>query len=165
VTRLRQALLTGVARATGVAIPLTLGGSLLVSQASGSWAAWTHSAAVTGTTLGAHAVLPPTTVDCDGGGVLAQPLIYSWPSKDPRYTYRAQLVDSSGTVRRTDLVPESGQGSYSVTYDAGDLPAGSFTVRVSSFLTGSTTWTSATAAAHPGSKVSVLFVGLTTACS
>ncbi|MFC7359735.1 hypothetical protein [Nocardioides astragali] len=163
-TRLLQALLTGGRRATCVATLLALGGSLFVSQASASWAAWTDSAAVSGATLGAHEVLPPTTVDCDGTGVLV-PLTFSWPSKDPRYTYRAQLVDSSGAVRRTDLVPESGQGSYSVTYAAGDLPAGSFTVRVSSFLTGSTTWTSATAASHPGSKVSVLFVGLVTACS
>jgi hypothetical protein len=163
VTRLREALLTGGRRATCVATLLALGGSFLVSQASISWAAWTDSAAVTGATLGAHAVVPPTTVDCDGGGVLAQPLIYSWPSEDLRYTYRAQLVDSGGTVRRTDIVPESGQGSYSVTYSAGDLPAGSFTVRVSSFLTGSTTWTSSTSTSRAGSKTTVV-LNLTTAC-
>lgn len=152
------------ARVIGVAALVALGGSIELTHPSHGWAAWTDWAAVTGTTLGAHEVLPPTPVECTGGGLLA-PLTYWWPSKDPRYTYRAQLVDSGGTVRRTDVVPESGQGTYSVTYAAGDLPTGDFTVRVSSFLTGSTTWSSATTTSHPGSKVSVLFVGVTTACA
>ena len=143
---------------------VALGGSLQVTHASHGWAAWTDSATVTGTTLGAHAVLPPTPVTCTGGGLLA-PLTYSWPTKNPRYTYRAQLVDSTGTVLRTDIIPESGQGAYAVTYAGPDLPAGDFTVRVSSFLTGSTTWTSATTTSAAGSKVAVVLVGLMTACS
>ena len=151
------------ARVVGVATLLALVGSLELTHASPGWAAWTDAAVVTGTTLGTHVVLPPTSVNCTGGGLLA-PLTYSWPSKDPRYTYRAQLVDSTGTVRRTDIVPESGQSSYGVTYAPGDLPDGSFTVRVSSSLTGSTTWASTTTTSAAGTKVAVLFVGLTTAC-
>ncbi len=76
-----------------------------------------------------------------------------------------QLVDSTGTVLRTDLIPESGQSGYSATYAAGDLPVGDFTVRVSSFLSGSTAWVSSTTTSGAGSKVSVLFVGVTTACT
>lgn len=150
------------ARIIAVLALVALGGTLELTLASNVWAGWTDSA-VTGTTLRAHAVLPPTSVSCSGGGLLA-PLTFSWPSEDPRYTYQALLVDSSGTVLRTDIVPESGQSGYSVTYAADDLPVGSFTVRVSSFLTESTTWTSTTATSHAGSKVAVLFVGVTTAC-
>lgn len=152
------------ARVVGLAALVALGGSLELTHPSHGWAAWTDSVAVADATLGAHALQPPSSVGCTGGGLLAS-LTYTWPSTDPRYTYRARLVDSAGTVRRTDVVPESGQGTYSVTYAEGDLPAGSFTVRVSSFLTGSTTWTSATSTSHPGSKVSVIFVGLTTSCA
>lgn len=150
------------ARVIGFAALVALGGSLELTHATPGWAAWIDPAAVTGTTLGAHTVLPPTSVTCTGGGLLA-PLTYSWPSKDPRYTYRAQLVDSTGTVRRTDIVPESGTGSHSVTYPVDGLPLGAFTVRVSSLLTASTTWTSTTATAAGGSKAA-LFLGLTTAC-
>jgi signal peptidase I len=150
------------ARIIAVVALVALGGSLELTHASHGWAAWTDSAAVIGTTLPAHAVVPPISVSCSGGGLLAS-LTYSWPSKDVRYTYRAELVDSVGTVRRTDLVPESGQGGYSVTYAVGDLPPGSFTVRVSSFLSGSTTWASSTTTSGAGSKAA-LFLGLTTAC-
>lgn len=101
-------------------------------------------------------------MSCTGGGLLTS-LTYSWPSKDPRYTYRAELVDSTGTVQRTDHVPESGQADYAVTYAFADLPLGDFTVRVSSFLTTSTTWTSTTTTSAGGSKTA-LMLGLTTAC-
>src|SRR5688500_18151764 len=53
---------------TGVAL-VALGGTLEVTNASHGWSAWTDPAAVTGTTLGAHAVLPPTSVSCSGGGL------------------------------------------------------------------------------------------------
>lgn len=146
----------------GAFLVLVLGGPLELTQASGGWAAWSDSSAVTGTTLSTHSVLPPTSVSCTGGGPLAS-LAYSWPSKDSRYTYRAEVVDSTGTVRRTDLVPESGQADYGVTYAVGDLPLGNFTVRVSSFLTASASWTSTTTTSAGGSKTAVL-LGLSTAC-
>lgn len=149
-------------RVVGVAALVALGGALELSHASDGWAAWSDSSAVTGTTLGTHAVLPPTSVSCTGGGLLAS-LTYSWPSMDPRYTYRAELVDSTGTVQRTDVVPESGQADYRVTYASADLPMGDFTVRVSSLLTASTTWTSPTTASAGGSKTSSM-PGPTTAC-
>jgi hypothetical protein len=47
-----------------------------------------------------------------------------------------QLVNSTGTILRTDEIPESGQTNYSITYAAGDLRNGNFTVRVTSDLTG-----------------------------
>lgn len=150
------------ARVVGVAALVALAGSLELTHTSDAWAAWNDSVDVTGTTLDTHTVLPPTSVTCTGGGLLAS-LTYSWPSKDPRYTYRAELVDSTGTVRRTDIVPESGQGEQRVTYAVDDVPLGSFTVRVSSFLTESTTWTSTTTTSAGGSKAALL-LGLTTAC-
>jgi signal peptidase I len=145
----------------GVAL-VVMGGSLELTQASHGWAAWTDSTPVTGTTLAAHTVLPPTSVTCTGGGELAS-LTYSWPSKDLRYTYQAELVDSGGTVRQTDLVPESGQSSYGVTYTVDELPAGDFTVRVSSYLTASTTWASPATTSAAGSNTD-LFPGTTVAC-
>ena len=156
-TRLRRALLTGrgVLGAAAVAVV----GALQLSHAEPSWAAWIDSAPVTGTTLAAHTVVPPASVSCTGGGVLA-PLTYSWPGRDPRYTYQAQLVDSTGTVRRTDVIPDSGQSAYDVTYAADDLPDGAFTVRVTSYLTASPAWTSSTATSRAGTKT----VLLATAC-
>lgn len=157
-TRLRRALPTG--RGVLSAAAMALVGALQLTQADPIWAAWIDSASVTGTTLAAHTVVPPASVSCTGAGVLA-PLTFSWPSRDPRYTYRAQLVDSTGTVRRTDVVPESGQSAYAVTYAAEDLPNGAFTVRVTSYLTASTTWGSSTSTSAAGTRT----VLLATACA
>ena len=154
-TRLRRALLAGGA-ILGAALSLEL------THVTHAWAVWTDSVTVGSTKLDAHVVRPPASVSCAGGGLL-MPLTYSWPSKDPRYTYRAQLVDSTGTVRRTDVVPESAKSTYSVTYAVGDLPLGDVTVQVSSFLTGATTWASSTATSGAGTKAA-LALGLTTTC-
>ena len=152
-----RALLTGAA---------VLGaGCLLAAHPAVGWAAWTDSVPVASTTLAAHTVLPPASVTCSPNGlILLTPLTYSWPARDPRYTYRVQLVDSTGAVLKTDVVPESGASTYSVTYAPGDLPFGNFTVRVSSYLTGSPTWTSTTYASAPGRKAN-LTLGLTTTCA
>ena len=144
----------------GILALVTLGGSLELAHPSLGMAAWADLAAVTGTALRAHAVGSPAALNCAGGGLLA-PLTYSWPSRDPRYTYRVQLVDSSGTVRRTDTVPESGQSTYGVTYAAAALPLGTFSVRVTSSLTGSTTWTSAVPVSRTGANPAL---SLITAC-
>lgn len=156
-THLRQARLTGRAGLGVAAVALV--GALQLTEADPSWAAWIDAASVTGTTLAAHIVVPPASVSCAGGGLLA-PLTFSWPSTDPRYTYQAQLVDSTGTVRRTDVISESGQSAYDVTYAAADLPNGDFAVRVTSYLTASTTWTSSTSTSAAGTKT----VLLATAC-
>lgn len=105
----------------------------------------------TGTDLSAHAVMPPTPVDCDGGGLFA-PLTYSWPSKDARYTYRVQLVNSTGTILRTDEIPESGQTHYSITYAAGDLPNGNFTGARQLVPDRLAAWTSSTATQAQATK-------------
>lgn len=156
-TRLPQALLTG--RGVLGTAAMALVGALQLAHSDPSWAAWIDSASVTGTTLAAHTVVPPASVSCAGSGLLA-PLTFSWPSTDPRYTYQAQLVDSGGTVRRTDVIPESGQSAYDVTYVAADLPNGDFTVRVTSYLTASTAWSSSTSTSAAGTMT----VLLATAC-
>lgn len=98
------------------------------------------------------------------GLILLTPLTYSWPARDPRYTYRAQLVASTGTVLKTDVVLESAKSTYSVTYAPGDLPFGDFTVRVSSYLSASPAWTSTAYASAAGRKAN-LTLGLTTTCA
>ena len=144
-TSRRRALLTGAA---------VLGaGCLLAAHPAVGWAAWTDPVPVGSTTLATHAVLPPASVTCTPNGlILLTPLTYSWPARDPRYTYRVQLVDSTGAVLRTDVVPESAKSTYSVTYAPADLPFGDFTVRVSSYLTGAPTWASTTYVSAPGRK-------------
>ena len=148
--------------AVGRTALVVLGASLSVAGAGAGWAAWTDQVPVSGTTLSAHTVLPPASLSCSGAGLLS-PLTYSWPSRDRRYTYRVQLVDSAGTIVKDQLVPESGLATYSVTYAVTDLPLGSFTVKVSSYLTGAVSWTSTGSTSRGGSKT-LLTLGLTTSC-
>jgi hypothetical protein len=157
--------MTGRRRAALTSGAVLGAGCLLAAHPAVGWAAWTDSVPVGSTTLATHAVLPPASVTCTPNGlILLTPLTYSWPAKDPRYTYRVQLVGSTGAVLRTDVVPDSAQSVYSVTYAPGDLPLGDFTVRVSSYLTGSPTWTSTTYASAAGRKATVL-LGLSTTCA
>ena len=59
--------------------------------AAPGWAAWNDAVAVTGTHLGAHMLAPPDSLCCSAGDLLAT-LSYTWPSRDPRYTYGVDLI-------------------------------------------------------------------------
>ena len=118
----------------------------------------------------AHTVLPPDSVTCSGGGLLAS-LTYTWPNKDVRYTYKVDLVNSSGTTVNTATKVNNGTAgaNQSHTYTFSQLqgflgvPA-TFTVKVSSYLTAATTWVSLSSRNDTGSLSSIAFIGLSSSC-
>ncbi|WP_210503380.1 signal peptidase I [Nocardioides xinjiangensis] len=155
----------GPLRVLTLAVLLIAGAATGVTHSAPGWASWTDTVALSGTSLRAHAVLPPPSVSCAGGGLL-EALTYSWPDQDPRYGYRVRLTDAQGMLHGADRVvaPRSGTTTYSVAYAAADLPLGGFTVRVSAFLADSPSWASSTGTVATGRK-SLLGLGLTTTCS
>ncbi|WP_162891239.1 signal peptidase I [Aeromicrobium sp. A1-2] len=150
--------------ALGAAVSLTLG-------SAASAAPWTDPVVISGTTFGAHTVLEPASVTCSGGGLLAS-LTFTWPNSDLRYEYVVTVEDSGGTVRRTDVISNSGSlvTSQSVTYSflllngILGLPA-TITIRVRSRLAGSPTWVSNGSTTATGKLLSVLFLGLASSCN
>lgn len=134
-------------------------------------AGWIDIGTATSGTLGSHTVVPPVSVTCSGGGLLAD-LTYTFPNRDLRYQYVVTLEDSSGTVRRTDVVNNSGSlaTNQSITYSFTllnglvGLPA-TVTVRVKSRLTGSTTWVSSGSVSAIGKLLSLGIIGLGSSCT
>lgn len=144
--------------------------AMMVMVAVPSAASFADTARVTSGPVQSTTVLPPTTVECSGGGLLAS-LTFTWPNRDVRYAYVVTLESPVGTVRRTDVVGNNGvQGSnqsitYSFTLLNGllGLPA-NLTVRVRSRLSSATSWTSAGDATDTGQLLSLGLIGLGSSC-
>ena len=60
----------------------------VVGVATPSWAAFTDTVTVAGSTLGTHTVQPPDSVSCSVSG---NTVTFAWPEKDARYDYEIAL--------------------------------------------------------------------------
>ena len=134
-------------------------------------AAWVDPVDITNANYSAHALVPPSSLTCSGGGLLSS-LTYTWPNTDLRYEYVVTLENSSGTVVRTDVVANSGSlaTNQSITYTFTLLngffgvPA-TLTVRVRPRLTATPLWSSSTSTTATGRLLSLGIVGLGSSCT
>lgn len=129
-------------RSVTIAAMVVLLGAAGVTRAAPGWAAWTDTMTVSGTTLGAHVVLPPDAVNCSRSGATAT---MSWTEKDSRYDYEVVLKREDGTPVSTRQVTGTGTSTaYTAPGDFGlnSMLAGQFdfTVEVRSYLASPTNW-------------------------
>jgi signal peptidase I len=167
---------SGGKRRAGTPAALVLG--LAVAGApystTSTQAAFTDTAAVTGS-FAARTLAAPTSPTCvDKGGVLGL-LGYvaaGWNNIDERYRYKAIVIDvaTGQAVGSPIFIDNPGASSSTVSKDFTmgllnlGLGAKNYDIRIYSTVTGSSTWTSVSYMTIPVRTVSLVIVGLSLRC-
>lgn len=134
-------------------------------------AAFTDQVVGTTGSLTTTTVLPPDSLSCSGGGLLATSITISWPHKDLGYNYQVLVRDAANAVRATYTVTGAGALGSTLSQSIpggllGSLGLGTYysTVEVRSQLKANASWQSATMKTWQYREV-VIVAGLSIYCS